>query len=168
MNKILVYGVSAAGKTTLCKLLREKTKFPLVHGDNIRDGGYPGTKTAWRKYGSLTKENAIKGLHDVREYMQKDVHDKLAELDEFIFEAVFIDPAQYHTKATIFLIVTTDEADHRKHFFERWPETDERIESFRAVRIIQEYLIEEAKDLGIKIIHNIGTPEEVLKNFKLV
>lgn len=167
MSKILLYGVSAAGKTTLSKLLREKTKLPLVHGDNIREEGYPGTKTAWRKYGPLSKENAVKGLHYVREYMQNDVRDELAKYDQVIFEAVFIDPAQYQNKANTFLIATSDETEHRKHFFERWPETDERIESFRAVRIIQEYLIEEAKDLGIKIIYNTGTPGEVLKKIIL-
>lgn len=164
MNHILIYGVPGAGKTTLSRVLHDKTKIPLVPGDYIISH-YPGTKSAWRKYGSLTKENAVKGLLDVLEFMHETVNGELAKHKEVILEGVFIDPVQWHTKANLFLIVTTDEAKHRKQFFEHRPETDEKKENFQAVRMIQEYLIEEAANLNIRVIQNITDPDEVGEQF---
>jgi adenylate kinase family enzyme len=57
MNHILIYGAPGAGKTTVSDALHEETKIPITHGDFIRE--FPGTKSAWRKYGALTKEKAI-------------------------------------------------------------------------------------------------------------
>jgi 2-phosphoglycerate kinase len=101
--------------------------------------------------------------------MHKDVEDELANNEKSIFEAVFIDPTEYHDKANVFLIVTLDEAEHRRHFFEPEyrTETDELKENFQAVRLIQQYLIEEAQNLNVRVIHNDTDLKDVLKKFEL-
>lgn len=155
----MIYAVPDVGKTTISKALQNKTGIPLIEGDYIRP--YPATKFVWRKYGSLTKENAIKGLKYVRVYMQKDVDRVLVKHDKVILEAVFIDPALYRNKAKVFLLVCLDEDTHKKQFFEQRKETDESKQNFTAARMIQEYLLEEAQKLNVKIINNNGTPEVV-------
>ena len=162
VKHIFIYGAPGAGKTTVSDALQDKTKIPIVHGDFIRE--FPGTKSAWRKYGSLTKKNVVSGLDYVREYMSADVSIIFSKADRTIFEAVFIDPDQYYDKTNVFLIVTLDEDEHREHFFEPVyrKETDETKENFLAVRMIQDYLIEEAKSLNVKVIHNTDSTMKAL------
>lgn len=161
MNQVLIYGVPDVGKTTISKALQNKTGIPLIEGDYIRP--YPATKFVWRKYGSLTKENTVKGLLYVRDYMRKDVDRVLVEYDKVILEAVFIDPAPYRNKAKVFLLVCLDEDVHKKQFFETRKETEESKQNFAAVRMIQEYLIEEAQKLDVKVIRNDAAPQVVLE-----
>jgi len=161
MSQVLIYGVPDAGKTTISKALQNKTGIPLIEGDYIRP--YPATKFVWRKYGSLTKENTVKGLLYVRDYMRKDVDRVLDEHDKVILEAVFIDPAPYRNKAKVFLLVCLDEAIHKRQFFEKRKETDESKQNFVAVRMMQEYLIEEAQKLDVKVIRNDTAPQVVLE-----
>lgn len=164
MNQILIYGVPDVGKTTISKALRDKTGIPLIEGDYIKP--YPATKFVWRKYGSLTKKNVVKGLFYVRDYMRSEVDRVLSENEKVILEAVFIDPAPYRDKANVFLLVCLDEATHRKQFFEQRKETDESKENFAAIRMMQEFLLEEAKELNVKVIRNNATPQVVLEQFK--
>lgn len=164
MAQILIYGVPDVGKTTLSKLLHAKTGIPLVEGDYIKTP-YPATKFAWRKYGPLTKENAVKGLHYVREYMDRYVDETLAKHQTLILESVFINPIKYHTTATMFLVVSPAEAMHRKQFFAHREETNESIENFKAIRMIQEYLLEEARWLNVVVVRNDDAPEIVIRQF---
>jgi 2-phosphoglycerate kinase len=161
MNQVLIYGVPDSGKTTISKALQDKTGIPLIEGDYIRP--YPATKFVWRKYGSLTKENTVKGLLYVRDYMRKDVDRVLVEYDKVILEAVFIDPVPYLNEAKVFLLVCLDEGTHKKQFFEHRKETDESKQNFTAVRMMQEYLLEEAQKLNVKIIYNNDTQELVVE-----
>lgn len=160
MNHILIYGVPDVGKTTITKCMHAKTGIYLIEGDFIRIP-YPATKYAWRKFGSLTKENAIRGLLYVRDYMHKDVDKVLDKHKEVILEAVFIDPVKYHNRAKMYLLVCTDEATHRKQFFKKRAETDESRENFLAIRMIQEFLLNEAKKLKVKVIQNDSNPDVV-------
>lgn len=162
MSQFLIYGVPDVGKTTISKALQDKTGIPLIEGDYIRP--YPATKFVWRKYGSLTKENAIKGLKYVRDFMRKDVDEILKKQKNVILEAVFIDPVSYYNEAKVYLLVCLDEDTHRKQFFKQRKETDESKQNFAAVRMMQEYMLEEAQKLNIKIIYNNDTPEVVSEN----
>ncbi len=161
MSQFLIYGVPDVGKTTVSKALHDKTKMPLIQGDYIRP--YPATKFVWRKYGQLSKENVVKGLLYVRDYMRKDVDEVLTKQKNVILEAVFIDPVSYYNEVKVYLLVCLDEDTHRKQFFEKRKETDESKQNFAAVRMMQEYLLEEAQKLDVKVIRNDAAPQVVLE-----
>jgi len=166
-QKIFIYGVAGSGKTTFSLDLKEKTNHPLVEGDTLRvlaqEGktreeapfAYMGTSGAWRQFGALTEENVIKGLKAVREnmisYIQKEIEKYPNEL---IFECAFLDPEQVSGKGKIILLTKRDEESHRKQFFVHREENETGLEHFKASRIIQGYLIEEAKKYPVEIIEN--------------
>jgi 2-phosphoglycerate kinase len=52
------------------------------------------------------------------------------------------------------LIITSDEEQHKRQFFEHRENDQINIEEFRATRIIQDFLINEAKSLNIEIMEN--------------
>lgn len=166
-SKIFIYGVAGSGKTTFSLDLKEKMNFPLVEGDTLRafaqEGktreeapfAYMGTSGAFRKFGDLTEENVIKGLKAVREnmvpYIQKEIEKYPNEL---IFECAFLDPEQVIGKGKVILLIKQDEESHRKQFFAHREENELGLEHFKASRIIQEFLIEEAKNYPVEVVEN--------------
>ncbi len=164
-NKILIYGVSGSGKTYFSKKLGKQLGLPVFEADKIKDKlretkkkeEYPfiylGTCQAYRYFGELNKENVIKGLLSVREALNQAVIDELQKHDQIIMEGAFFDPDSLKNLGRVILLTTIDEKRHRKQFLShREKMLDIKNNQFKAARIIQGYLIEEAKSLGLEII----------------
>ncbi len=167
LNKIFIYGVAGSGKTTFSLDLKEKTNYTLVEGDTLRalaqkgktkeeaPFAYMGTSGAFRKFGDLTEENVIKGLRAVRDNMIPYIQEEIEKHpNELIFECAFLDPEQVMNKGKLILLTKTDEESHRKQFFAHREENETGLEHFKAVRIIQEFLIAEAKQYPVEIVEN--------------
>lgn len=165
--KIFIYGVPGIGKTTYSVNIKKQYDFPLVEGDTLRSlaqkdktkeeepFAYMGISGAFRKFGDLTEENVIKGLKAVRNNMFNYINDEIEKYpNELIFECAFLDPWQVVGRGKIILLIKTDEESHKKQFFAHREENEKSLEHFRASRIIQNYLIEEAKSIPVEIIEN--------------
>lgn len=166
-TKIFIYGVPGSGKTTFSLDLKEKMGYTLVEGDTLRvlaqkdktreeyPFAYMGTSGAFRKFGDLTEENVIKGLKAVRNNMVPYIQEEIEKYpNTLILECAFLDPEQVMNKGKIILLTKTDEEAHRKQFFAHREENEKGLEHFRAARIIQNYLIEEAKKYNVEIVEN--------------
>ncbi|MFA7285608.1 MAG: AAA family ATPase [Candidatus Paceibacterota bacterium] len=165
--KTFIYGVPGVGKTTYSINLQKQNSFPVVEGDVLRGlaqqgktkeeapFAYMGISGAFRKFGELTEENVIKGLKAVRNNMVQHINEEIEKYpNELILECAFLNPEQVIGKGKIFLLIKTDEESHRKQFFAHREENEKSLEHFKASRMIQDYLIEEAKNFPIKIIEN--------------
>jgi 2-phosphoglycerate kinase len=165
--KIFIYGVPGSGKTTFSLDLKDKMNYPLVEGDTLRvlaqkdktreedPFAYMGTSGAFRKFGDLTEENVIKGLKAVRRNMVPYIQEEIEKYpDILILECAFLDPEQVMSKGKIILLTKKDEESHRKQFFAHRKENEKSLEHFKAARIIQDFLIEEAKNYPVEIVEN--------------
>ncbi len=165
--KTFIYGAPGTGKTTYSINLKKQNNFPLVEGDTLRvlaqNGktkqdepfAYMGISGAFRKFGDLTEENVIKGLKAVRNNMTEYINQEIKKYpNELIFECAFLDPEQVVGKGEIILLIKEDEESHKKQFFMNREENEKSLEHFKASRIIQNYLIEEAKKFQIEVIEN--------------
>ncbi len=150
--------------------------YPLVEGDNLRvlaqkdktkkeaPFAYMGISGAFRKFGGLTEENVIKGLRAVRENMITYIEEEIKKYPhELILECAFLDPEQVINKGRVLLLTKMDEDGHRKQFFTHREENEKSLEHFKASRIIQDFLIKEAKNYPIEIIENNFDFKEVGK-----
>lgn len=175
-QRIFIYGVPGTGKTYVSHLLSDKLKTQVLEGDLIKKEMqkysskeinpilFSGTCTAYREFGELNYLNAIKGLKAVREMLKNKVLNEIKNYQNFILEAAFLVPKSLKNEGMIFLITTIDEQEHKEHFFKHRNKTNDLINSeFKAARIIQGFLIEEAKSLGIKILDNHRNPEELIQ-----
>jgi len=166
-KKVFIYGVPGSGKTTFSLDLKEKMGYPLVEGDVLRTFAqkdktreeypfaYMGTTGAFRKFGNLTEENVIKGLKAVRQNMIPYIQEEIKKYpNELILECAFLDPEQVMNKGKIILLTKKDEEGHRKQFFAHREENEKGLEHFKASRIIQNYLVEEAKKYNVEIVEN--------------
>jgi len=166
-NKIFIYGVPGSGKTTFSLDLKEKMDRPLVEGDNLRTlaqkdktreedpFAYMGITGAFRKFGGLTEENVIKGLKAVRNNMAPYIQEEIEKYpNELILECAFLDPEHLINKGKIILLTKKDEESHRKQFFAHREENEKSLEHFKAARIIQNYLVKEAKEYNVEIVDN--------------
>lgn len=167
MDKIFVYGVPGSGKTTFSLYLKEKMKYPFVEGDTLRvlaqkdktreedPFAYMGTSGAFRKFGNLTEENVIKGLKAVRKNMVPYIQEEIEKYpNKLILECAFLDPEQVMNQGKIILLTKKDEENHRKQFFAHREENEKSLEHFKATRIIQDFLTEEAKNYNVEIVEN--------------
>ncbi len=181
--RILIYGAPGAGKTTSGQLLHAKTGIGLFVGDYLREVILPkeiglsndpflyvGTKQAWRNFGELNSKNVIKGLLAVRKSVRPYVERELAQRPDVIFEASFLDPQ--NTKGdNLYLVVTPDEYKHRGQFFRERKKfhpqygSNELEEGFRASRLIQDYLLREAKGLNVTVVQNNQDEAKLLGQF---
>lgn len=166
--KIFVYGAPGSGKTTFSEKLKADLGYPLIEADYLRSTFaqkektieedpfvYAGTKEAYKYFGELNKENVIQGLESVRQsmwpYVQKEIS-KYAE--ELIMEAAFLDPGLISSLGRTFLVVTLDEEKHRSQYFNHRAKDQLQIETFKAVRIIQDYLLKESEQYNIEVVRN--------------
>lgn len=165
--KIFIYGVPGSGKTTFSLDLKNKTGYPLVEGDGLKvfaqkdktkeedPFAYMGVSGAFRKFGDLTEENVIKGLKAVRENMVTYIQAEIEKYpNELILECAFLDPEQVINKGRVILLTKIDEQEHRKQFFANREENEKSLEHFKASRMIQDYLIKEAKNYPVEIVEN--------------
>ncbi|MDB5254204.1 MAG: 2-phosphoglycerate kinase [Parcubacteria group bacterium] len=165
-KKIFIYGAPGVGKTTHSLALQKEFGYPLVEGDYLREVEaqkektkeedpfvYVGTKEAWQLFGECNEENVIKGLKAVRKSMNPYV---LREIEKhpgnLILEAAFLDPEVLSKKGELILVVTPDEEKHRSQYYAHRTKDKYSEETFIAARIIQSYLIEEAKHYLVKVI----------------
>jgi 2-phosphoglycerate kinase len=145
-------------------------KLPKEVGDSKDPFLYVGTKQAWRHFGELNAENVIKGLLAVRKSMQPYTEKELTGLHNVIFEASFLDPKK-SANGKLYLVVTLDENKHREQFFRErkffHPQygSNELEEGFKASRLIQAYLIEEAKGIEVITVHNESDQDKLLSQF---
>lgn len=157
--RIFIYGVPGAGKTYYSKVLGNKLNLPVFEADKLKRGVFPfqnlSTCLAYEKFGALTLENVIKGLLLVRGTYQKVVEEEILKSSNFIMEGAFLDPNSLTKFGKPILLITSDENKHQSQFLKhREKLLDFKKDEFRAARMIQKYLITEAKKLGIEIIEN--------------
>ncbi|MBI4268668.1 AAA family ATPase [Candidatus Uhrbacteria bacterium] len=168
-NKIFIYGAPGVGKTTYSLRLQKELGYPLIEGDYLREVVaqkektqeedpfvYVGVKDAFRYFGSLNEENVIKGLKAARKSMSPYVSKEISQSkDSLILEGAFLDPEELSKYGRIILILASDEIKHRSQYFQQREETDMQIENFQAARMIQSYLINEAKSYAVEILENV-------------
>lgn len=166
-RRIFLYGAPGVGKTFLSKLLRKQIHYHCIEGDYLREVVakkeftkrkkpfvHTGVKEAYRIFGELDKKNVIKGLKAVRRNMSPYILKEINQNDYLIMEASFIDPKITKKYGEIFLIVIKDLSLHKNNFFKGRIENNSTRGSFRASRIIQQFLIKEAKRLDIPLLSN--------------
>ncbi len=168
---VFIYGVPGSGKTHLSQLLQAKLGIPLLEADILRAEAqknttkekdpflFVGTCQAYKNFGELNSENCIRGLKAVRDALKDEVLSKLINY-RGIVEGAFLDPHILRGQGQMQLIVTRDEARHKNYFFQHRPESQENLDEFRAARLVQDYLIQEATELGIGIIENNDTSKQ--------
>ena len=85
--------------------------------------------------------------------MQPFIKEKLAtHKANYIAEGAFIDPEFAKSVGKTILITKTDLEQHKKQYFAHRKETSEMIKYFEVARTLQDFLIEEAKTLGVEIL----------------
>ncbi len=165
--KILIYGVPGVGKTHYAKVLGKELHLSVIEADKLRKPAqkntskkespflYLGTCLAYKQFGDLNKENAIRGLLAVRQALSAAVDAEIRKSDDVIIEGAFLDPRLITQFGRVILLTTTDAQKHKKQFLSH-PERlfDFAGREFKSARIVQEYLIEEAKKLGIEVVDN--------------
>jgi len=166
INKIFIYGVPGSGKTYISQKMADDLKLPLFEADVLKEELrrlttkeespflFLGTCQAYREFGELNKDNAIKGLKAVRQALADRVNKEIDNLDKILIEGAFLDPNLLNNNGRMILVIAPDEEEHRNQFFEHRENNDANLEEFRAARIIQEFLVDEAGDLNLEILEN--------------
>lgn len=157
--RIFIYGVPGAGKTYYSKILGKKLNLPVLEADKIKGKVSPlktlKTCLAYKRFGALTLKNAIKGLLLVRNTYQKVVEEKILKSRDFVMEGAFLDPNQLIKFGKLILLITSDENKHQIQFLKhREKLLDFQKNEFRAARMVQKYMMTEAKRLNVEIIEN--------------
>lgn len=165
-NLIFIYGVPGSGKTYISQKMSDDLKLPLFEADTLKDELrklttkeespflFLGTCQAYRYFGELDSENVIKGLKAVRQALANRVSEEIEKHGEVVIEGAFLDPNLLKDTGKLILVITTDEGQHRNQFFEHRENNEINAEEFKATRIIQDFLINEAKNLSIEIMEN--------------
>lgn len=168
--RLFIYGVPGSGKTHYSKVLGKKLNLPVIEADKIKKKArkdksrkeypflYLGTCLAYKQFGDLNKENAIKGLKAVRHALNEAITGEINENNNSIIEGAFLDPNSLTKFGRVILLITVDEQQHRKQFLKHREKLfDFKGNEFKSARLIQDFLIDEAKELNIEIIKNIDS-----------
>ena len=162
-SKIFIYGVPGAGKTSFSTALKAKLGYPLVEADYLRGSVaqveksreqdpfvYLGTTEAWQELGAMTPGAIVDGLQKVRNSMWPYVKNEIVRhADDLIMEAAFLNPNKVSEYGQPVLVVTSDELAHERQYFEHRERTAYNLETFKAARVIQGYLLTEVqKQIG--------------------
>ena len=128
----------------------------LIEADTLKAGlNIPVTCQAWKQFGGLDKENAIKGLLFVRDRLRNIVRDAIYTRENILIEGAFLDPHDLMQWGQGILVVTRNYEKHHGQFFIHRQASEETKSEFAAARIVQEFLIEEATRIDIKIHENL-------------
>lgn len=173
-KKTFIYGVPGSGKTYVSLFLQKQFGTSLLEVDLLRSVAqknttadkdpflFVGTCQAYKYFGEMSEENCKKGLIAVREAMSNIVEKEIGNID--IAEGAFLNPNTLGGLGRMILVVTLDENKHREQFFQNRPENDDKINEFKSARIVQGYLIQEARELGVCIIENNYQLRQQLEN----
>ena len=167
-TKYYIYGVPGVGKSTLAADFARRHNFICLGLDDLRPKAqalasqeeepfiYEYTTEAWKRFGELSEDTAVKGFLAVRQAFQKYIWSELSlHGDGYIAEATYIDPKSIlEDDSKVTLLITSDERLHYSHFFLHRPRSDEEDSQFKAARWIQDYLINEAASLGVTVLDN--------------
>lgn len=166
-KKIVIYGAPGSGKTRLARRLAKKYGIPHIEADALRKIAQRGktpvrspflflpTTEAYQAIGKRTKENVITGLLNVRNALHPTIAKQLEKYRRgFVLEAAFLDPKKLMKKGDHILLVAPPLREHRKQFFVHRKNDAFHRAQFRNARVIQQYLISEARELGIPITRN--------------
>ena len=116
---------------------------------------YLGTTEAYKHFGAPNKENILKGLHAVRKSMSPYINEEISKFeDNLIMESAFLDPEKLRFIGKLVLIITLNENRHSAQYFQHREQNENNFEAFRAARIIQDYLIEEAELYDVQTFVN--------------
>lgn len=154
---IFIYGVPGVGKTYYSKNLGKKLNIPVFETDKLKKKPLPKLATclAYKTFGKLTIENAIKGLMLVRDTYREAVEQEISKYKNIIMESAFLDPNSLILIGKPVLLITSDKNKHLSQFSRHREKIfDIYKNEFRAARIIQKYLITEARKLYIEIVEN--------------
>lgn len=152
-----IYGVPGAGKTYYSKTLGKKLNISVFEADKLKKKPLPKLTTclAYKIFGDLTTENVIKGLMLVRDTYRDVVEKEVIKYDDLIMEGAFLDPISLVKFGKPILLICPNEVRHKRQFLmHREKQLDFHGNEFKAARIIQKFLIAEAKKLQIKIVEN--------------
>jgi len=180
-KKFFIYGVPGSGKTYFSRQLRLKIDYPLVEADTLKDllqknttkekdpFVFLGTCQAYQYFGEQTQENVIKGLQSVRVALSRAIDDKINQHEEkFVMEGAVLDPKELLKvkNGVVMLLVTEDEAQHRRQFFKHRLENEGTVDEFASARMVQKFLIKEANEHNIFVLKNAGDIKDMVKKVK--
>lgn len=165
---IYIYGVPGSGKTTLAKMLSTSLGIEYFEADQVRTVAQAGktsdsdpfcflpTTEAYTAIGKRSPENVINGLLEVRRALGNFVDREIATREDVIVEAAFLDPERLRTNGRLILLTILAESQHRERFLVHRTEESLSNGQFENARILQDYLITEARRLNIDILSNEG------------
>jgi 2-phosphoglycerate kinase len=166
-KRIIIYGVPGSGKTRLARRLSKKYGVPHIEADALRKVAQKGkmasrapfyflpTTEAYQAIGKRTEKNVIDGFLNVRKALHPTIAGWLKKHRRgFVLEAAFLDPRRFLKTGDVILLAPSAK-DHRHQFFiHRKKNVVRNSMHFKNARVIQRYLIEEARQLGIPISRN--------------
>lgn len=165
-NRIFIYGVPGSGKTYISQKMADDLKLPLFEADTLKEALrklttkeespflFLGTCQAYRYFGELNNDNVVKGLKAVRQALVDRVSQEIQNHDQVVLEGAFLDPHVLKDIGKLVLVVTFDEEQHKNQFFQHREKSEANLEEFKSARMIQDFLIGEAKNLNIEIKEN--------------
>ena len=169
-NKFFIYGVAGAGKSWFSLHLKRDLDLPLLSGDYIRsvaqlEANIEDNPELYYNH-DYVADNPIQDILNIRRLVKPHfLHEINFYIGGIIVEGSCLDPNITRELGKTVLIITEDESQHQKQYFQYRAFNDKTIAKFKVKRLKQEYLIKEAKKLGIPIINNSGTIEQMLKQF---
>jgi 2-phosphoglycerate kinase len=168
VNRRYIYGVPGTGKSTLAQEAARSADSEFVELDTVRPIAqakatiqqepflYEYTTEAWKKFGPLNYENVVRGLIGIRQAFKPFIEQELAKYSRnVIAEAVFVDPS-----GSAILITSSDEDLHYNNFFVHRQRNNDADLQFQAARLMQDFLIQEARERGLMTIDNNGSVED--------
>lgn len=155
--KIFVYGVPGAGKTYYSKVLGKELNIPVFEADKLKRKPLPKLSAclAYKEFGDLSSENAIKGLLLVRDTYREVVKQEISKHNDLIMEGAFLDPNSLLNFGKPVLLICSNETKHKGQFLKhREKLLDFGGFEFKAARILQKFMVNEAEKIGVQIVEN--------------
>ena len=178
---IFIYGVPGSGKSTLGSLLSKELRLPFFETDTIKAIAqkektiktnpyyFLHTTEAYKALGKRTPKNIIQGLLNVRKAFEDLIFEKILLFKNGgVIEGAIFDPKKFINIGQIFLLTIPSDRKHRKQFLVHRTKESFMNGQFENARIIQEYLITEAKKFGIPILKNCSDMNSLIQQIKII